>query len=172
MVGVTSIEVKESLAHLAEQLRQAKTQSSKERLQVLYWLKQENAPSIVALAKALGKHRNTLQTWLSMYRKGGVEAMLAIKVSPGGVRVIPQWAEDTVAKRLKESHGFQSYGEVQQWLSETLRIEAEYHAVYQMTRDRLKAKLKVARPQHCKQDIEKRSAFKKAHRPDMRTSLL
>lgn len=162
MVGVTSIEVKEGLDALAEQLRQAKKSSTKERLQVLYWLKQDNAPSISAIAKAVGKHRNTLQTWLSMYRDGGMAAMLEIKKSPGGVRVIPQWAEDALGKRLQDpKHGFHSYGEVQQWLAETLGVEAEYHAVYQMTRYRLKAKLKVARPQNCKQDPEQREAFKK-----------
>lgn len=162
MVGVTSIEVKESLDDLAEQLRQAKTLRTKERLQVLYWLKQENAPSISSIAKAVGKHRNTLQTWLSMYRKGGIERLLAIKTSSGGVRVIPQWAEDALAKKLlEESYGFQSYGEVQQWLAQTLGIKAEYHAVYQMTRYRLRAKLKVARPRNCKQDGEQRAAFKK-----------
>ena len=162
MSCVTSIEVKEGLEALAEQLRQAKTSSTKERLQVLYWLKQDNAPSISAIAKAVGKHRNTLQTWLSMYRDGGVAAMLEIKKSPGGVRVIPQWAEDALAKRLQDpNHGFHSYGAVQQWLAETLGVEAEYHAVYQMTRYRLKAKLKVARPQNCKQDPAQREAFKK-----------
>jgi transposase len=162
MAGVTSIEVKESLDDLTEQLRQAKTLSDKERLQVLYWLKQENAPSINAIAKAIGKHRNTLQNWLSMYRDGGVQAMMEIKTSPGGVRVIPQWAEDALAKRLQHpNHGFGSYGEVQQWLAETLGIEAAYHPVYQMTRYRLKAKLKVARPQNCKQDTEQREDFKK-----------
>ncbi|MGA7934718.1 MAG: hypothetical protein WCA35_14330, partial [Kovacikia sp.] len=64
MVGVTSVEVRESLDDLAEQLRQAETSTAKERLQVLYWLKQQNAPSISAIAKAVGRHRNTLQTWL------------------------------------------------------------------------------------------------------------
>lgn len=132
MVGVTSIQVQESLDNLAEQLRQAKTPTIKERLQVLYWLKQEHASSISAIAKALGKHRSTVQTWLSMYRDGGVESMVEIKKSPGGVRVIPQWAEDALALRLQQpNHGFQSYGEVQQWLAETLAVEAEYHAVYQ-----------------------------------------
>lgn len=160
MAGVTSIEVKESLDELAARLRQAETLGAQERLQVLYWLKQENAPSISAIAKAIGKHRNTLQTWLSMYQEGGVAAMLEVKKSPGGVRVIPQWAEDAVAKRLQENQGFQSYGAVQQCLAATLGIEAEYHAVYQMTRYRLKAKLKVARPQNCQQDSEQREAFK------------
>lgn len=161
MVGVTSIDVKESLDELAEQLRQAQTPTAKERLQVLYWLKQDIAPSISAIAKAVGKHRNTVQTWLSNYREGGVEAMLVVKKSPGGVRVIPSWAEVALAKRLQEpDHGFSSYGKVQQWLAETLGIEAEYHTVYQMTRYRLSAKLKVARPQHDQQDRPKREAFK------------
>lgn len=160
MAGVTSIDVKESLDDLAEKLRHVETPTAKERLQVLYWLKQDNAPSISAIAKAVGKHRNTVQTWLSNYREGGVKAMLEVKKSPGGVRVIPQWAETALAKRLQESQGFQSYGAVQQWLAETLGVEAEYHAVYQMTRYRLKAKLKVARPQNCQQDSEQREAFK------------
>lgn len=161
MAGITSIDVKESLDDLAERLRQAKLPTDKERLQVLYWLKQENAPSISAIAQAVGKHRNTLQTWLSLYRNGGVAAMLEIKKSPGGVRVIPQWAETALAKRLQEpEHGFKSYGQVQQWLVEKLGVEAEDHAVYQMTCYRLKAKLKVARPQNRKQDTEQRAAFK------------
>lgn len=50
---------------------------------------------------------------------------------------------------------------MQQWLAETLDVEAEYHAVYQMTRYRLKAKLKIARPQNSKQNQEQREAFKK-----------
>lgn len=162
MVGVTSIQIQESLDDLTEQLRQIKTPKTKERLQVLYWLKQENPPSVITIAKAIGKHRSTVQTWLSMYRDGGVEAMLEIKKSPGGVRVIPQWAENALGKRLQDpNHGFQSYGQVQQWLAEKLGVEAKYHAVYQMTHYRLKAKLKVARPQHYKQDNEQREAFKK-----------
>lgn len=162
MVGVTSIQVKESVQELKEKLRQTKFPKEKERLQVLYWLKQEDAPSIGEIAVSLGKHRNTLQTWLAKYREGGIEALLSRKKSPGRVRVIPKWAEFALQKRLKqENHGFQSYGEVQQWLSETLGVEAEYHAVYQMTHNRLKAKLKVPRPVNNKQDKEKREAFKK-----------
>ena len=88
--------------------------------------------------------------------------MLTIKSPRGGVRVIPQWGESALVKRLQEpNHGFSSYGAVQQWLSETLGIEAEYHTVYQMTRYRLKAKLKVARPENSKQKLQQREAFKK-----------
>lgn len=51
MAGGISIDVKESLADLAEQLRRVETPTAKERLQVLYWLKQDKAPSISAIAK-------------------------------------------------------------------------------------------------------------------------
>ena len=162
MAGKTSIQVKESQQELEQRLRKTQSSREKERLQVLYWLRQKNAPSIVAIAKALGKNRGTVQTWLSRYRKQGIDSMLEIPMSRGGARVIPQWAEKALAKRLLESNnGFSSYGAVQQWLLETLGIEAEYHTVYQMTRYRLKAKLKVARPINSRQKLEQRLAFKK-----------
>lgn len=162
MAGVTSIEVKEGLEELSELLRQSKTPQDKERLQVLYWLKQDNPPTISAIARGIGKHRNTVQTWLLKYREGGIEAMLEVKKAPGRERIIPRWAEASLAKRLADpNHGFASYGAVQEWLAETLGIEAEYHAVYQMTHYRLNATLKVARPQNNKQNLDQREAFKK-----------
>ena len=113
MVGVSLIALHESLDELSQQLQQAKTPRDKERLQVLYWLKQNNPPLISTVAKSLGKHRNTIQTWLSLDRTGGVAAMLKLQQSPGGVRVIPQWAETALAKRLQEpEHGFKTYGQV------------------------------------------------------------
>lgn len=54
MAGVTAVEVKESLEDLALQLQAAKTLKAKERLQVLYWLKQDDAPSILTLASLHG----------------------------------------------------------------------------------------------------------------------
>jgi transposase len=168
MVGMTSVNVRESLDDLCEQLRQAKTPTAKERLQVLYWLKQDPAPSISAIAQAMGKHRNTLQAWLSLSQQGGIEALLIVKKSPGRVRVIPQWAETALFKRLQDrDQGFSSYGKVQQWLSEHLGVEADYPTVYQMTRYRLKAKLKVARPQNCRQDRPAREAFQQTSKPTL-----
>jgi transposase len=163
MAGVTSIIVKESLEEIAERLRQASQPIVKEKLQVLYWLKQEKAPSISKIAVSMGRHRGTLQEWLRIYRTEGISGLERVKSSTGGGRrLIPKWAETALSKRLQDpENGFASYGAVQQWLSETLGVQAEYHAVYQMTRYRLKAKLKVARPQHYKQNKDSRLAFKK-----------
>ncbi|UIE37736.1 hypothetical protein [Leptodesmis sichuanensis] len=94
-------------------------------------------------------------------REGGVNGMLERKTPAGGVRQILQWAEAALAKRLQDpEHGFASYGAIQQWLAEELGIEAQYHAVDHMTRYRLQAKLKAARPQHVKQNCD-RGAMRK-----------
>ena len=156
MAGGTSTVVKESAEELTQRLKEATTAREKDKLQVLYWLKQEKAPALKGIAESLGHHRNTVPSWLCKYREQGLEGMLERKKSKGRVRGLPEWAEKALEKHLKEEeNGFKSYGEVQEWLAEKLGVEAEYHTVYQMTRYRLKAKLKVARPEHNKQDKKK-----------------
>ncbi|GCA82018.1 helix-turn-helix domain-containing protein [Microcystis aeruginosa] len=116
MVGVTSTVVKESAEELTQRLKEATTAREKDKLQVLYWLKQEKAPTLKVIAESLGHHRNTVQSWLCKYREQGLQGMLERKKSKGRVRVIPEWAEKALEKRLKaEEKGFKSYGEVQEW---------------------------------------------------------
>jgi hypothetical protein len=67
MAGVTSTVVKESAEELTQRIKEATTAREKDKLQVLYWLKQEKAPAIKVIAKSLGHHRNTVQTWLCKY---------------------------------------------------------------------------------------------------------
>ena len=90
IVGVSLVQVKESLEELAKKLRQTKNPREKKRLQVLNLLKKEKAPKINALANSLGRYRGTVQSWLSIYKKEGIDSMLEIKSYPGGVRIIPQ----------------------------------------------------------------------------------
>ncbi|CAO5052740.1 Helix-turn-helix domain-containing protein [Microcystis aeruginosa] len=123
MVGVTSTVVKESAEELTQRLKEATTAREKDKLQVLYWLKQEKAPTLKVIAESLGHHRNTVQSWLCKYREQGLQGMLERKKSKGRVRVIPEWAEKALEKRLKaEEKGFKSMGkcrngtQVRSWL--------------------------------------------------------
>ena len=84
MAGRTSITIAQSLDEITARLNQARQPIVKERLQVLYWLKQEKAPSISKIAKAIGRHRGTLQEWLRIYRTEGLAALESVKSSPGG----------------------------------------------------------------------------------------
>lgn len=161
MVGVTRIKVRETAAKLEALIQKESNPKLKERLQVLYLLQLPDAMSISAIAKVIGRHRGSVQEWLSQYHEGGLEQLLSIGQSPGRPRVIPAWAVTSLKKRLDDAEaGFGSYTQVQQWLSETLNIEAEYATVHHWVRYRLGAKLKAARPVHAKQDPEAREGFK------------
>jgi transposase len=146
MAGVYKLEITETEADLKQRLRTQKTASDKERIQLLYLLKTEQATTIQAAAALLGRHRVTLQEWLRLYRSGGLEAMLEHKPRTGRQQSIPQWAQEALNKRLHQPEGFESYGEICQWLERQLGISAPYKTVHQLVHYRLKATPKVARP--------------------------
>jgi transposase len=161
MAGVYRLEITESEEELKQLLRKQKTASGKEKVQVLYLLKTKKAKTVKEAAEMLGRNRVTVQDWLTKYRSGGLENLLGRKVSPGRPRKIPSWAEKALEKRLEFEEGFDSYGEICQWLAEKLGIIANYQTVHQLVHYRLKGSPKVARSRSIKQSAEKLEAFKK-----------
>ena len=73
------------------------------------------------------------------------------------IRIIFQFdnAEKALEKRLKEKEGFDSYGEICEWLEEKLGIEAKYKTVHKLVYYRLKASPKIARPKSLEQSEER-----------------
>jgi len=161
MSGVTHIRIRESLEELEAHLRQQKNPRLKERIQALYLLKVGQLASVIEVAKALGRHRATVQRWLAAYRQDGLEAMLEFKTSPGRTPIIPQWAVNSLQKQLEQPQGFKRYTQVQMWLETTLGVQAKYATVHHLTRYKLKAKLKASRPKNHKQDPGLLEGFKK-----------
>ena len=106
-------------------------------------------------------NRVTVQDWLGKYRQGGLEKLLSKKVSTGRPRKVPQWAEKTLEKRLKEKERFDNYGEICEWLKEKLGIEAKYKTVHKLVYYRLKASPKIARPKSLEQSEERLEDFLK-----------
>jgi transposase len=159
MAGVTRIEIRETATELADLIQAQSNANLKERLQVLYLLKLPEAMSVSAVAKVIGRHRGSVQRWLSLDRETGLDGLLETRQSPGRPRVIPAWAVVSLRRRLNEPEGFGSYLQVQQWLADTLNVEAEYATVHHLVRYRLGAKLKAARPVHAQQDPESLVAF-------------
>lgn len=160
MSGVYKLEIIESAQELQKQMHQQKNSQCKERIQVLYLLKSQQAKTVSQAAQLIGRHRATVQEWLSLYRQGGIERLLEIKPRQGRQPIIPAWAVKALEKKLQEPEGFKSYYHIQQWLSETLGVYASYFVVYRLVRYQLKAKLKVPRPVNIKQDEERFEQFK------------
>ena len=84
MSGVAKIGIRETAAEVKALMRQEKDAQRYEKLQVLYWLKTQTVESVLSAAVRLGKHRTTIQRWLSSYRSGGIEELLIQK--PRSVR--------------------------------------------------------------------------------------
>lgn len=161
MAGVYKLEIAETTAELKQLLKIQKTASDKERIQLLYLLKTEQAKTVQDAAALLARHRVTLQEWLGRYRSGGLEAMLGHKPRTGRRRRIPQWAQDALNRRLHQAEGFESYGEICQWLETQLGISASYKTVHQLVHYRLKASPKVARPVSVEHPDARVEAYKK-----------
>jgi transposase len=161
MSGVYKLKIAESEEELKELLRQQKTARGKERIQALYLLKSHRAETITAAAEILGSNRVTVQEWLKEYREGGLEKMLTPKPRKGRERQLPQWARQALEKRLSEKEGFNSYGEIAEWLEEKIGIKAKYKTVYGWVRYYLGASPKVARPSSYEPETEVVEDFKK-----------
>ena len=155
MAGVYKLEITETEAELKQLLRTQKTASDKERIQLLYLLKSEQASTVESAAALLGRHRVTVQKWLRVYRTGGLEVLLEHKPRTGRRQSIPQWAQEALNKQLHEGGDFNSYGEICQWLETQLGIRAPYKTVHQLVHYRLKAVPKVARPSSAEQSPER-----------------
>lgn len=132
MAGVYKLASTQTPAELKQWLKTQKTVSDKERIQLLYRLKTEQAKTVQDAAALLARHRITLQKWLHRYRKGGLEALLEHKPRTGRRHRIPQWAQEALTKRLHQSDGFNSYGELDQWLETQLGITVCYKTVHQL----------------------------------------
>ena len=161
MSGVYKLAITETEADLKQRLGHAKTASDKERLQLHYLLQSGQAKTVQEAAMLLARHRITVQKWLQLYRRGGLEAMLAHRPRTGRRQSIPQWAQNALKQRLHQPEGFNSYGEICQWLETQLGISAPYKTVHQLVHYRLKAAPKVARPVGLEMVASKVEAYKK-----------
>jgi len=61
----------------------------------------------------------------------------------------------------RQPEGFNSYSQIQEWLSQECQVAVAYKTVHKIVRYKLKAKLKVPRPRSVNAKPEVQEAFKK-----------
>lgn len=161
MAGVYKLEIAESEEDLKQLLREQKTASAKERVQLLYLLKTKQAQTVKQAATLLGRNRTTLQQWLRDYRQGGLAQLVRHQPRSGRPRRIPTWAVTSLQNRLQEPQGFDSYQAICDWLATQLGIEASYKTVHKLVHYHLHGSPKVPRPLSVEQSSKQREAYKK-----------
>lgn len=155
------LEIVESAEFLEKSLKQAKSGARKERLQMLWWIKTEQIRYRQEISDRLSRSPATLTRWLSLYRQGGLTALLEEKKAPGATPQIRGEVLDRLKQRLASEDGFSSYGAIVTWLQQECGLAMEYETVRYFVRHKLQAKLKVPRPQSLKQTPGARETFKK-----------
>lgn len=155
------VEIKQSREELEKAVKYVAEASSKERLQMLYWLKTGQSTSRRSLAERLGRDEATITRWLKKYKDGGYRGLLEVKQAPGKEPIVTGEHLERLKERLSQPQGFHSYSQIQQWLASELGLNIAYKTVYQLVRYKLGAKLKVPRPKSTKQHPESLSHFKK-----------
>lgn len=155
------VDVSETQQELKHRLDRASTAASKERLQMLYWIKTRAITTRQELAQGLGRDESTVYRWLQRYKHGGIAAMLEVKTAPGQAAKLSPEAMKRLREQLAKPQGFNSYGQIQQWLRQSCGVEVAYKTVHSYVRYKLKAKLKVPRPCSTKANPAVHHAFKK-----------
>lgn len=157
-----SEKISQSSEELKKLLSRQKSVSTRQKIQMLYWLKAGVSPSITHVAKLLGVHRTTVQRWFKEYLEIGLEKFLAIKAIPGRPRAIPEEIVASIEEEInQESGGFTSYRELRDWVEKNYNLPVKYSTLHYQVRYRLKAKLKVPRPSSLKKNPDEAIAFKK-----------
>ena len=150
----------ESAEDLKARLDQQSQAIPRSKLQILWWLKTEQATTVKQAVQWSGYHPSTVSRWLKRYREEGLDGLLTVKPRSGRPRAITGDVLDNLKRELEDPEGFESYGEVQRWLSLFQGQDIPYKTVHKTVRYYLKAKLKVPRPVAEKQESGAVEAFK------------
>lgn len=150
MARYLKLEITETAEYLEKSLKNAKSASQKERLQMLWWLKTGQVRQHHQLSQLLGRSPASITRWLQQYRQGGLAKLLEVKTAPGAQKKIQGEALEKLKHRLKSPEGFSSYKAIVTWLDEECGLKVKYDTVNRFVREKLKADLKVSHPVNVK----------------------
>jgi hypothetical protein len=138
MSGVVKIEIRETEEELKASSEERERRSPPRKTASSVLAQNPNGRQRIVCCCALGKHRTTIQRWLSSYRSGGIEELLLQKPRSGRPRIMNPETVERLSKELQEPEGFSSYKEVHQWLTSCCEVKVAYRTVHQWARYRLK----------------------------------
>ena len=118
----------------------------------------EGELDIVAVARLVRCHRNSINDWIELFRNGGVEALLKRGEDSGRKGKMTAEIKAELTEKLKAGE-FRTAGQAEAKLKEKHPFEFGTNSIYYQL-GKLGGRLKVARPSHLKKDEEAASAFK------------
>lgn len=164
MSAPKSIQVKESVIELKKLLKST-PRLIFPRIKMLLEIKKHESMGGVSkrmLADIIGVNHNSIQTWRTLYEKGGIEELIKYTKNEGRPTILTAEEHQAIKTKLNDSkNGLRGYVELLDWIENTFKKEIKYNTLLKYTNREFGASVKVARKSHVKKDFESVSAFKK-----------
>lgn len=163
MSAAKTFKIKESEAEIKKLLRSSSPIIAK-RLQALLVFKKHEETGIAKriLADEIGVNHNSVQTWRSLYVKGGIKALMYHKNIGYKPNLINSNQEEVLKTKLNNpQNGIVGFIELQDWFNKTFKTDINYKTFHGFVVRKFKAKIKVARKTHINKDVQAVEAFKK-----------
>ena len=142
----------ESAAELLEMRRVERDERRRERLHALWLVASGAAQSRSALARQLGRNRETVSRWLEDYARAGCESLLRAPLPAGrphqGGIGLPVGVQEAIRTRLAQPQGERGYLSLWRWAQAEHAVTYSYSHFHRWVHDQLGATLKVARKSH------------------------
>lgn len=150
------------MAELLQPRRAERGARRKMRLQGLYLLKSSPAQNRQAVAALVALPRHTRGRGLDAYERGGLPALLEMKIQPNRQPVLPLPVGRALVAKLRAPKGFRSDGKAPDWLKKQWGVEVKDKTRHHLIRYQLNAGLKVTRPSHVRKPPPPFKPFVKA----------
>jgi transposase len=163
MAAPKVIYVKEDLQFLRNALKTSSLYISP-RIKMLIEIKKHEDKGISKrdLAEIVGVNHNSIQTWRTMYVKGGIELILSHKRIGYKPSIISEDERKRIEGKLKDPfNGLRGYKELLSWIETELDKQIEYNTLYKYCVREFGSAIKVARKSHVNKIPEAVDAFKK-----------
>lgn len=163
MASPKIITVKESIRDLKLKLKHAKPLIAP-RLRMLIEIKLNESTGISkrVLATRVGANHNSIQTWRSVYRDGGIDALTSHKKVGFKKPLFTAEQHFIIEAKLHDPlNGLRGYKELLEWIENEFDKEYKYNTVLKYCRRKFNSRVKVARKSHVNKDEKAVEAFKK-----------
>ena len=125
------------------------------------------------VADELGVNHNSIQTWRSLYIRGGIQALTSHNKAGFKPSVITKEQEKVLKEQLhKPDNGMVGFTELLAWFNSRFGTDINYKTFHGFVVRKYNAKIKTARKSHIKKDTNKVEAFKKTSRKSVNKSSL
>lgn len=163
MSAPKKFEIKESESEIKRLIKNSNPMISK-RLHALLVFKRNEDVGISKrlVSDEIGVNHNSVQTWRSLYIKGGIKMLISHSNIGYKPSKINDEQEQALKKQLENPHnGMVGFIELLDWFNKTFETTINYKTFHGFVVRKFNAKIKVARKSHIKKDIQAVEAFKK-----------